>query len=144
VQSKRLLPPVYQDDVLRRIAELSREPKILRAALHRLRSGGVENLVNVIARGGSEELSDKRRKHIEDHWLQEGAEVMLRGAIEASEAALMTGKPIQAYWVFGHAKTSVAICQSPEQITLLVMRPYPGAMPTEGEMRTQFGVTIVK
>lgn len=142
--AKAPLPPVWQDEILKRIGELSREPKILRAALRKLRLEGTDGLLNVIARGGTEPLTKERRQHIEDHWLKEGAKTMLRGAIEACEASLMTGLPISAYWVFGHRETRVAVCQSGQQITLLVMRPYPEGIASQGEARTQWGISMIR
>jgi hypothetical protein len=130
---KKLRPStVCKTLVFELIDRLSTDREALASAVEALRSG--ESLIEAGVLSGVIEDDDERKGHIGAHWIGGQAEqrVLTEGLIRAGELALEKSVPVDAYWVFAGNQFEVAVSHNQQQVTLLVVTPYPD-VPTQGD-----------
>ena len=130
--AKRKPPTVFKTRVFDLIDQLSGNPDVLRRAVGDLRKGA--SLIHVAVRSDAIEDDEERKRHIEEHWIggEHEQQVLAQALIRAGELALERGTPVDAYWVFAGSRFEVAVSHNEQQVTLLVVTPFPD-VPTEGD-----------
>jgi hypothetical protein len=137
--------PVWRTTVSRSIDALSQDQAALRTALRELRNAGPQSIVRAGIAAGLVEADEKRQEHIEE-WIEQSADVLYRGLLEAGELALETGLPTYTLFVFGSERPRVAVTQTRYQITTLLLLPAPKERIRIGDGPTdnQAGITIIE
>jgi hypothetical protein len=131
-QKKPILATVAKTRVFDLIGRLSTDPDALQPVVEALRNG--TSLIEAGVLGNVIEDDEQRKAHIGAHWIGGDREqrILAQALVRAGELALQDGVPIDAYWVFAGDQFEAAVCRSQQQVTVLVVTPYPN-VPTEGE-----------
>jgi hypothetical protein len=130
--TKENLPTVFKTRVFDLIDRASQNREVLSQALSELKQG--KSLLEVGISAGTIEGDEDRRRHLDAHWLgnQHERSVLSRALIRAGDLALEHRMPIDIYWVFAARRFEVAVSWNRQQVTVLVIRPFPN-IPTHGE-----------
>ena len=144
--AKQILKRVRKTEVLKQIDELSKDRGALRKVVSDLREKSTAPLLEIGALHRCVDGDHERKQHLQEHWLaDQHSEAVLREALlTAGERALELNLPTDSYWIFAGDRFEVAICESSQQITLLIVAPFPAGIRTEGEAPPQQGIQLFR
>ena len=138
--------------LLRRMEKLARNQRVVKAALHDLKTKPDVSLLELGLQHGYV-TSAKDAQHLlndwfdpEDGWwreLPENEAVLRKGLIKAGEILVRRRLPVDCYWLRGGERIQLIITVSAHQMTLLFVSPRPpSGSPVAGKLRPGIGIFV--